>query len=210
MDIDSLLDKYQINLDRATYEACRTGIELVHNGTDPHHDDNHIFMIFNHLDCLLESSPRLRQQIHFPVLLPAICWHDVWVSKHQARDLLHLMYLQVVEGKKSAQMWYAYSKNKLNPKQVTEVGYCIKKHSSLQFLPPLSLEAKILIDLDKLDSWNIDRFFNSQCSFVSKKELYSWRVVRIYYTYSGFAGLYFRELQERFDILRNHFWTEVI
>lgn len=209
MTIDDFIGKHNIQIDNETYLACKCGIEIMRNSIDPHHNEEHVNKIFDNLSYLLDSVPNLVTHIDFGVLLPAICWHDTWISRHQAENIFHLGYLQIVEGRKSAKMWLDYSKDKLNKVQVNMTHYCIRKHSSLQIIPRYTLEAKILIDLDKLEVWNIYRFLNKKKTLVSQKKLYGKYIVRFYYQYSWYAGLYFRELETRLNILKDSFWNEL-
>lgn len=209
MKLIDLLAKHQIKLADNVHIACQRGIDLMSDGTDPHHNDNHVYRIFDHLDYLLIATPKLRSLISFDILIPAICWHDVWISKHTAHNIFELIYFQLVEGRKSASSWLEYSSNLLELDHINNIHYCIRKHSSVQLVPPTTLEAKILIDLDKLEVWNINRFIKKENTLVSHKELYSKYIVRFYFQYSWYSGLYFRELDKILNTLRNNFWTEL-
>ena len=152
----------------------------------------------------------VKQKIDFQVLLLSICWHDVWISKRIPKNLIHLTFHQIVEGLGSALIFKKYAlKAKLNKKLLRSVYYAIRKHSSFQVIPPFTLEAKILIDLDKLELWNNYRFFNSKLSMVSNKEFYQKYLVRFYYFYSSKVGLYFKALDKNFRRKMNTFWKEI-
>lgn len=209
MNVNDFISTHRIVLDPLTYNACIDGIEIMKHGEDPHHNTDHIDNILGHLDYLLISNPRIAQNINFAILLPAICWHDVWIAGHVARNIMHLTYLQIVEGRKSASMWHKYSVNKFSEDHARKIKYCIRKHSSFQIFPTFTVDAKILIDLDKLELWNAHRFLDKKKTLVSHKELYSRYVVRFYLQYSWYAGLYFSELNKKFDILRNNFFSEL-
>lgn len=209
MHINDFLSTHYLTLDPLTYQACLDGIELMRQGEDPHHNADHIDNILDHLDYLLISNPHIARNINFTILLPAICWHDVWISGHTAQNIMHLTYLQLVEGRKSASMWHEYSKNKFPKNHAKKIRYCIRKHSSFQIIPTFTVDAKILIDLDKLELWNVHRFIDKKQTLVSQKQLYSRYIVRFYLQYSWYAGLYFTELNKKFNILRNNFFSEL-
>lgn len=209
MKLDDFINAHNVQLDSITYLACRDGIDIMKLGSDPHHSGEHIDNILSHLNDLLISNPIIVKKIDFAVLLPAICWHDVWISGHLAQNILHLTYLQIVEGRGSASMWHKYSNGKLQANQAKKIGYCIRKHSSLQILPTIRYDAKVLIDLDKLELWNVHRFIDKKKTLVSQKQLYSKYIVRLYLQYSWHAGLYFRELNRKFYNLRNNFFSEL-
>lgn len=176
---------------------------------DPHHDRHHVEKMLSDLDYLLKSVPNLVSEINFTVLLPAICWHDIWISKQKTKSLLQLIAQQIVEGRKSANIFNHYSKKLLPSKQVQDVAYCIRKHSSFQIIPPFTIEAKILIDLDKLELWNVYRFLGKRNTLQSEKVLFTRYIVRFYYSYSAKISLYFRELESHLHELEEKFWKEM-
>jgi hypothetical protein len=209
MNIDQFVSKYNIALDPEIYAACFDGIEVMGKSIDPHHNNSHVDNLLNYLDILLISNPAVGKTIDYNILLPAICWHDVWVSQRQAKSPMELVIHQIAEGRGSANMWNKYAQGKMSSDYVNRIRYCIRKHSSLQLLPTFTIEAKILIDLDKLDLWNIARFLGKDKHLASQKKLYSRYIVQAYYQYSWYAGLYFAELNNQLDLLRNMFWAEI-
>lgn len=209
MKLQQFLNKYFIKLDAPTHLACKEGIRLMRKNTDPHHDVNHVYKLLENLDYLLISVPNLTKSIDFSILLPAICWHDVWIATHISNNAFELIYNQIVEGRKSAKMWSDYSFKLMDYQQASKIRYCIRKHSSVQFLPTFTKEAKLLIDLDKLELWNIYRFINKKNTMVSNKKVYSKYIVRMYYQYSWYVGLYFRELELKLKMARDKFFEEL-
>lgn len=209
MKLPAFLTKHQIILSRPILAASMAGLKLMSKSKDPHHNDSHIYHILSNLSYLLSSIPGLKQKIKFEILIPAICWHDVWIANHTAHNLFELLLHQAVEGRQSAKMWTNYASRIFNSAYVSQVAYCIRKHSSLQFLPPFNLEAKILIDLDKLEVWNIYRFLGHRQTLVSQREFFTRYLVRLYYLYSWYAGLYFRVLENRLNKLSTLLWTAI-
>jgi len=189
---------------------CNEGLRIMRRARDKSHGVAHVFHIFDNLNYLLDKNPTLKSKINFDVLILAICWHDVWISTQKPRNVLHIIYMQFVEGVKSAAIFdtVATIKN-FDPSTRILTKYVIRKHSSIQFLPAFVLEAKILFDLDKIEMWNYRRFFTLQKNIVSTKEFYQKYVVRLYMNYSEKMGLYFRELETVFRKNSKKFWRKV-
>ncbi len=209
MNLRDFRTKYQIRLDLQTLRICYDGIALMSKSLDPHHDKTHIQKILGDLDYLLTMVPNLAGRIKFDILLPAICWHDAWISQQKSRGIIHLIYQQIVEGRQSSNIFYYHAASSLPYPQVQKICYCIRKHSSLQLLPPLSIEAKILIDLDKLELWNIYRFLGKKNTFQSQKYIYTKYIVKWYFIYSSKIRLYFKELDQKLNTLIKTFWDEI-
>ncbi len=210
MNLRGFCNKHDILLDDSIYKISLVGIKEMKSCENQHHDVSHVYRIFDELDHLLKINPKLLNKINFQVLLPAICWHDIWISKQQANSFLKLLWHQLLEGRGSAKIWSLYAKETISPSLVIQISYCIRKHSSVQLLPTFSLEAKILADLDKLELWNICRFLDKDKTIVSQKSLYSKYIVRAYYKYSWYAGLFLSELNPRFSVLKNDYLSKLI
>lgn len=209
MLLQDFTKKHNIQLQLEINSLCLLGIKFMDEGNDLHHDSNHIHNILDHLDFLLNAKPKLKDHINFSTLLPSICWHDVWIAKQKPKNILDLIRHQIVEGEESAKLWLSHSQHLLPENHTSDVYYCIRKHSSVQFLPAFTLEAKILCDLDKLELWNIKRFLNKNNTIASHKKLYSKYIVRLYFQYSWYTGLYFSELDTKLNFLRNNFYSEL-
>src|SRR3989344_7636142 len=150
MKLESFIYNNHIKLPTKSLNLCKTALNLMKQGIDPIHNERHIESLISNLNFLLKKSENLKQKIDFQVLLLSICWHDVWISKRIPKNLIHLTFHQIVEGLGSALIFKKYAlKAKLNKKLLRSVYYAIRKHSSFQVIPPFTLEAKILIDLDK-------------------------------------------------------------
>ncbi len=209
MNLHDFRQKYRVVLDAPTLRLCYNGVAAMAKSHDPHHDRTHIEKILSDLDYLLTLVPNLGSRINFGVLLPAICWHDIWISRQKSRGITHLIYQQIVEGRQSAKIFLASSADQIPSSQLKSIAYTIRKHSSLQFLPPLTLEAKILIDLDKLELWNIFRFLGKKNTLQSQKTLYARCVVKWYFIYSSRIRLYFKELDQKLNNKIKTFWDEL-
>ncbi len=210
MNLPDFCHKYNISLDDRTHAVSSYALKKMSHSKNQHHDVEHVYRMFDDLSHLLDINPKLLKKINFQVLLPAICWHDVWISRRQTNGFLELLWHQFLEGRGSANLFSLYAKEIIPPSLVDQIAYCIRKHSSIQFLPTFNLEAKILADLDKLEMWNICRFLDKDKTMVSKKSLYSKYLVRAYYKYSWYAGLSFNELNPRFSVLKKNYLSKLI
>lgn len=149
MYIDNFLKNHpQIKLPSKIIQICRTGEELMAQSPDPIHDHHHVGRLLKHLEKFLKKH---QENVDFSVLLPAICWHDVWKGRRQSLNPFKLFYYQIYEGLGS--LWIFYKKNRrhLPPATLKKIGYAIRKHSQFQFFSLKTVEAKILRDIDDLD-----------------------------------------------------------
>jgi hypothetical protein len=209
MKLATLLKKHSIHLTDSTLKICEEGVNRMGKSIDPHHDRSHVARLFNHLSYLISSDKQLRKIINFNVLLPAICWHDVWISRQNAQSLSKLVLNNIVEGLLSAKLFYSYAHTYIQHPQLMQIYYVIKKHSSVQLFPLRTLEAKVLADLDKLELWNNKRFLNKSNTYVSNRYVYQKYIVRLYFYYSHKMGMYFKELEKELKKFSNEFWKEV-
>lgn len=116
---------------------------------DPIHDHHHLGRLLKYLTTFLKHHQR---RIDFQVLLPAICWHDVWKGQRHTLNPLKLIYYQIYEGLGSQRIFQAANYRLFNDRRLLkQIGYAIRKHSQVQLFPLTKLEAKILKDLDDLD-----------------------------------------------------------
>lgn len=114
---------------------------------DPIHDHHHIGRILKQLGWFLKSHAK---KPNFEILLPAICWHDVWKGRRQSLNPIKLFYYQLYEGIGSWRIFQKHQKD-LPANLAAQIGYAIRKHSQFQFFSLKTFEAKILRDLDDLD-----------------------------------------------------------
>jgi hypothetical protein len=210
MKLQEFLRKNKITLDQKMVKICETGLSKMRHAKDRSHGISHIFHILNNLDYLINSNPTFRAKINFDILLPAICWHDVWISNQNPKNIVKIIYFQMVEGLKSAHLFdEEATKLKLDEYLKRMIKYVIRKHSSFQLLPAFVIEAQVLFDLDKIEMWNYKRFFKLDEGLVTKKEFYQKYIVRFYFTYSEKMGLYFKELEEVFKKNSRKFWKKI-
>ncbi|MBT4351045.1 hypothetical protein HOD20_00820 [archaeon] len=169
MELNEFISKNNIDLDKKFKKLCLEGINIMKKSKDPQHSINHINAIFDDLDKFIQEE---KVNINYSILLPAICWHDVWKSKkEQSSNLLFYIVEQFYDGYGSKLIFNKkVLKYKLNNKLQKKIAYSIHKHSlaaspffkKFELLFPIHYkECKILRDLDTLYSWSpnaIDTF----------------------------------------------------
>ncbi len=190
---------------------CKAGLKIMSLAKDKSHGVYHIYHLFDNLDYLINSNKEVKDKINFETLIMAICWHDVWISNQNPKSVLQIIYYQMIEGIRSANMFNdEASKIRLDILTKGMVRYVIRKHSSFQVLPAFLIEAQILFDLDKIEMWNYKRFFKFGTEMVGKKEFYQKYIVRFYLSYSEKMGLYFKDLEKVFKKNSRNFWKKVM
>lgn len=152
MKLEDLVAKNQIKIDPDMYSFCETGLQIMRASKDPLHSINHIDRLISDLDEFLNETDI--EDLNFNILLPAICWHDSWKAKRNTKNPLKLIMDNVTEGKEAEKLTKKVMKKlKIEKELQKSIGYCIRKHSWVQFRKLKSIEARILCDLDKLDMW---------------------------------------------------------
>ncbi len=159
MTLSRFLKTTNITLPKNSEDACQKAIRLMTKSLDPLHSENHIFRMLDDLNAFMTSDSEINwKKINFEILLLSICWHDTWKSKKFPRSKKAMLYHNLVDGLGSMRVFGKHSKQFNLTKFVSnKTKYAIRKHSSFQFLPKRTLEAKILRDLDQLEEWSIVR-----------------------------------------------------
>ncbi|MBI4359117.1 MAG: hypothetical protein HY577_00800 [Candidatus Nealsonbacteria bacterium] len=159
MELTEFLSKNQIVLDEPVSRFCQRGIDLMKVGVDPLHDDDHVLAIIDNLDRFINENKEVdRARINFPVMLLAICWHDIWKSQRLSKNLVLFFYHFFWDGRGSARFFQKEAAlASLDPETVQKAAYAIKKHTRIHLLSRRTLESKILKDLDTLEIWSVKR-----------------------------------------------------
>lgn len=125
---------------------------------DPAHDEKHIEALLSNAHIILKGEGALQKCIDLEILILSIAWHDVWRASFVPRNVLELLYSFWWDGMGSENAFKQYAKTtSLSPEMIKKVGYAIRKHHSVQFLPRTTVEAKVLKDCDELEIWSIKR-----------------------------------------------------
>lgn len=194
MTLLAFTKKHHIRLSTEILLACMEGINQMSQSRDDMHDHTHVQSILESLDKFIQENTEVpTSAIDFNSLLLAICWHDVWKSKRlptgKSKAILH----QVAEGVGSMQMFSRETKRfHLSPSIQKKVRFAIRKHSMFQLLPTRrhNLEARILQDLDKLDTWKPSRLRRGLVSLQNANTLTPGfiRLFRLYFRYRMLPG----------------------
>lgn len=179
MQFREFLQKNNIVLPKTIKSICTDGLKLMKKSVDPLHKEDHIFRILDSLDSLLKYNSKIKKEIDFDVLLPAICWHDIWRSQKFYNTKITFLYATLFDGLRSAKLFKKNAKNLLIDKTlIKQISYTIRKHSAIQLLPYSTLTSKILKELDLLDEWSIERLNIIENDYL-KTQLISPRVIKI-------------------------------
>ncbi len=144
------------------YKFSLEGYEIMEKSRDFIHDKVHIDNLFMLLDEFLENQNEVKNRLDLKILVLAICWHDTWKATIDPKSIFAMVYAQATEGVRSYLVFHKKAKKyNLNTKLIKDTGYVIRKHSSFQIFPTKSIEAKVLQDIDKLESISLDRFLRA-------------------------------------------------
>jgi len=178
---------------------CQKAIRISEKSSDKLHDQHHLERILKNTFIFLDENQNLK--IDYEILFISICWHDVWKNNFSSNNLVKLFSNYFLDGIGSVFIFIPYTiKYKITIKTVLGATYAILFHPRFNILPILSVEAKILRDLDMLDEFSEERLIEIEKMLLEKKS----------------TSLYFRLLKKYFDIyLKNtkenkyHFeWTK--
>jgi hypothetical protein len=165
MQLSSFIKKQNIKLSKDYYKLCEEGIKIMKNSVDINHNAGHVFRMLSELDKLLTYEKEIKKEIvDFEILIPSICWHDIWkTGRKQTTNFIILLLEQQYESIGSLLIFNNFiRKKKIMYKKANTIAKNILFHSEFDLLPPLAfvrnkylernLELKILRDLDVLDS----------------------------------------------------------
>lgn len=126
-------------MDTQTFQKIEA--HMLHCMSDAAHDCEHVYrVLYNALDIAAAE-----QDVNFPVLLAACLLHDIGRTRQFANPKL----CHAAEG---GAMAYAYLAGiGFPPKTAEHVKQCIVSHRYRSDAPPVTIEAKILFDADKID-----------------------------------------------------------
>lgn len=179
MQFEEFLQNNNITLSESLISLCKEGSRQMEKSIDPLHKEDHIERILDSLNSLLKYSPKIKKTINFEILIPAICWHDIWKSQKFYTTKSAFLYGTFFDGLGSARLFRKAAKKLLIDKKIIRlITYAIRKHSSIQLLPHNTTAAKILKELDLLDEWSIERLVTIEKIYL-KSGLLSPRLMRI-------------------------------
>lgn len=172
MKLETFNKRYRKGKKDNVWKACREALFIMKKSNDPIHDLKHVENVFKNIDIFLKNNKG--RTVDFDVLILAVCWHDVYKATNGSNKICRLIYNQFVEGIASSKIFRKNAKKyNFSRKFSRQVCYAIRKHSHIQFLPRMTVEARILYDGDKIDSNNYMRLKNTDVEkFILKKRLF--------------------------------------
>jgi len=147
--------KNKIEMVQKNLALSLEGIKRMSLGQDVLHDERHVWRMLKDA-ILLGQEEKLK--INWAVLLPAICWHDVWTVKKMPSGLWQFLKEYSWDGIGSAKIFNQEAK-KIGLEETTKkaVAYAIRQHPAWHLGGHKTLEAKILWDVDNLETWSWER-----------------------------------------------------
>ena len=171
MNFETFTRKNKIILTKDEKLICEHGLDLMKNAKDPHHSINHIRRLFGLLDEFLVKTKANTKDFDLSLIIMLIIWHDVWLaSQQQAINFHRFLINEIYHPVGASKMLVKFAKRKgVYTKQVRNLSKIIKYNESalaaFYLLRPLeklfyrvSIEGKIVRDLDLLDAWEKERF----------------------------------------------------
>jgi hypothetical protein len=177
MKLEEFMSKYNITISEKMLKVCQAGLAQMQHSQDHVHNDAHVEDIISLLDVFLQSSCEVSvAKINFEILLPAICWHDIWKSyRPQTTNLLKFKFEQYWDGIGSAIAFSKYARQTNIPKPLAKkIRFAILHHGSLFANLSKShrhknkdhIEARLVDDLDSLDSWSLKRLKYAESKYL--------------------------------------------
>lgn len=163
MQFDDFIRKHTISLSPAIDRCCRHALAIMEQSNDALHTDKHIQNLFQELDILVGYEKR---SIDYDILLPALCWHDIWYAIQPTTNNTFVIVFRIFyEAYGSAKCFLGYTKQyPIDQNIIQEIYLAIRRHArtGVRFIDhvlntPHSYEAQVLRDLDELDVWSIQR-----------------------------------------------------
>jgi hypothetical protein len=206
MKFDTFVKEHELKLDGKTLDMCHEGLSIMRRSVDAIHDERHIEDIFTNLDYLIQRLPEVKKLVTFDSLLMAICWHDTWKSTKNPKNPLNFLYHQFYEGMGSARLFKKKAEEEeLKKNTINKTTFIIRKHSFFQFLPTNDIAVKILLDLDDIEMWNVQRIRRAETTFfINKKGIYK-KMEKIFYRARTGQKTNIPELQDLLDTKKKEF-----
>lgn len=153
------LQPFRSYLSDAELKLCQQALDIMEHSHDPYHDIGHVERMLQDFSYLLRRSAKLAQVLSPNVVVLSVCWHDSWKAGRVGKNTLQLFFHQLWDGMGSAVLFEKAAKEiGLEKPLRQQVYYAIRKHAQFQFLPVMTLEAKVLRDLDDLELLSHERW----------------------------------------------------
>ncbi len=183
MTLEKFLSKNKIQLAESIKNLCLQGIETTAESVDPFHDIFHLYRIFDNLNRFLNETQEIaKEEVDFDTLLLAICWHDSWTVKKSLKNIFNGFLKIFWDGWGSMLVFnQATKKTRLDRNLLRKTKYLISNHHSCRF--PLFqikfMETKILVDMDRLDEWSLERIKKAEESLLKQYPIIPLKIMKI-------------------------------
>ena len=138
-------------IDKLVNEA----IKIMAKSGDLLHDEDHVKRMLEDWNKL---SEKIKEDVNCDAVVVAICWHDTWLASHDYKGFWGVIWKYIREGRGSAKMFRKAANEVGLDDNLTElVADAIKNHPSLPGNKQKTIEAKILWDVDNLETWSYPR-----------------------------------------------------
>ena len=190
MKLEEFIGKHGLIISEEINRACADGLALMRASQEPAHSERHIEDIISLLDEFLGQAKEIDAgRINYEILLPAICWHDIWKSSRPlATNFIKFRFEQYWDGIGSARLFKKYCrKNNLPRALAKNIRFAILHHNDLFFSLKKTgecqdhIEARLLDDLDSLDFWSLKRLEYAASAYVDENyKFYNPRLVPLF------------------------------
>jgi hypothetical protein len=173
------------------------------------HDKGHVKRMINDWNVLLG---KIDEEVNCEVVVLAICWHDTWLATVNLPGVLGTMIEYVYEGIGSMLMFNRAAKRvDLDQKTRRAVAYTIKNHPGLPTSRHKTIEAKILWDIDNLETWSWERLVGMYEENKSNKKMIA--MAKTYFEVvmkkRTSDRLYFEWSRKEFDMRKETFLEKI-
>ena len=192
----------RLKMSRRGKKLALEAIARMKASKDPAHDIHHITKIWEDLNKLRKEHEILKE-LNWEVVTLAIVWHDVWVAEHIYESPIGMIWRYLWEGEGSARL---FEKRAMEVGLKTEVRKrvveAIKNHPGVPWVRHRNLEARVLWDLDNLETWSSERLRIVKGDFLKKvKSRRAKRRIKL-------ARMYFNKMMKKRTGKRLYFgWT---
>lgn len=179
MLLKNFVEQNRLKVDSKYLDLAEEGFRIMKRSRDIRHDHEHVAEIIQLLEKFVKNEKSVNhKEIDFDVLLPSICWHDVWLTyRDQVNSIKSLILERTYEGLGSSKLFKKHLEKKRDdfPK-AGDISMIISLHADYKFLPFLkiaklfyrNIELKILTDLDTISALSINRIKRIKKRYMKK------------------------------------------
>jgi len=169
-------------VDEKIEKLVNKAVGIMAKSNDILHDEGHIKRMLEDWNKL---SAEIKEDVNCDAVVVAICWHDTWLASHDYKGFWGVIWKYIREGKGSAKMFRkAANEVGLDESLIDLVADAIKNHSSIPGNKQKTIEAKILWDVDNLETWSyprLSKMIGKIGSTIDKSEAKQIRVAKTYW-----------------------------